>query len=317
MRFETEILTSGAFAALARAVRRRGGTPFARGQDRARSPATCRSPAWASSIDDYAALASRVDIIINGAASVTFDAPIDEALLPQHAERRAHRGVRARLPLGGPRSCVHRLRRGATKRARLPRRRCHRSVGGGDRGDRRARRRACEREAAAGQWDAARRGPGSSRKGWRAPDVSAGTTATPTPKRSARWCSCAIAATCRRRSSGRRSSRAACAIRSPGWLENLNVGDPIWVEYGRGRMPDFPIGLDADLRLRAGRLRGQRACSRCCRASPTRADDRLLRGRLRRAQSADGRAQIYEITYDYFRAIRCTTGTGSRFRRRD
>jgi hypothetical protein len=31
----------------------------------------------------------------------------------------------------------------------------------------------------------------------------------------------------------------------PGWLENLNVGDPIWVEYGRGRMPDFPFGLDA------------------------------------------------------------------------
>jgi nucleoside-diphosphate-sugar epimerase len=31
----------------------------------------------------------------------------------------------------------------------------------------------------------------------------------------------------------------------PGWLENLNVGDPIWVEYGRGRMPDFPFGLTA------------------------------------------------------------------------
>jgi hypothetical protein len=30
----------------------------------------------------------------------------------------------------------------------------------------------------------------------------------------------------------------------PGWLENLNVGDPLWVEYGRGRMPDFPFGPD-------------------------------------------------------------------------
>jgi nucleoside-diphosphate-sugar epimerase len=31
---------------------------------------------------------------------------------------------------------------------------------------------------------------------------------------------------------------------APGWLENLNVCDPIFVEYGRGRMPDFPFGLD-------------------------------------------------------------------------
>lgn len=30
----------------------------------------------------------------------------------------------------------------------------------------------------------------------------------------------------------------------PGWLENLNVGDPLFVEYGRGRMPDFPLRLD-------------------------------------------------------------------------
>ena len=34
------------------------------------------------------------------------------------------------------------------------------------------------------------------------------------------------------------------AAPQPGWLENLNVGDPIWVEYGRGRMPDFPFGVD-------------------------------------------------------------------------
>jgi hypothetical protein len=30
----------------------------------------------------------------------------------------------------------------------------------------------------------------------------------------------------------------------PGWLENLNVGDPFFVEYGRGRMPDFPLRRD-------------------------------------------------------------------------
>jgi len=30
----------------------------------------------------------------------------------------------------------------------------------------------------------------------------------------------------------------------PGWLENLNVGDPLFVEYGRGRMHDFPLRLD-------------------------------------------------------------------------
>lgn len=30
----------------------------------------------------------------------------------------------------------------------------------------------------------------------------------------------------------------------PGWLENLNVGDPLFVEFGRGRMPDFPLRRD-------------------------------------------------------------------------
>jgi hypothetical protein len=34
---------------------------------------------------------------------------------------------------------------------------------------------------------------------------------------------------------------------SPGWIENLNVGDPLWVEFGRGRMPDFPLAVDAVL----------------------------------------------------------------------
>ena len=34
---------------------------------------------------------------------------------------------------------------------------------------------------------------------------------------------------------------------SPGWLENLNVGDPLWVEFGRGRMPDFPLSPSAVL----------------------------------------------------------------------
>jgi len=33
----------------------------------------------------------------------------------------------------------------------------------------------------------------------------------------------------------------------PGWLENLNVGDPLWVEFGRGRMPDFPLSPTAVL----------------------------------------------------------------------
>lgn len=33
----------------------------------------------------------------------------------------------------------------------------------------------------------------------------------------------------------------------PGWLENLNVGDPLWVEFGRGRMPDFPLSPSAVL----------------------------------------------------------------------
>ena len=34
---------------------------------------------------------------------------------------------------------------------------------------------------------------------------------------------------------------------APGWLENLNVCDPMFVEYGRGRMPDFPLRLETVL----------------------------------------------------------------------
>lgn len=33
----------------------------------------------------------------------------------------------------------------------------------------------------------------------------------------------------------------------PGWLENLNVADPMFVEFGRGRMPDFPLRRDTIL----------------------------------------------------------------------
>jgi nucleoside-diphosphate-sugar epimerase len=35
----------------------------------------------------------------------------------------------------------------------------------------------------------------------------------------------------------------------PGWIENLNVADPLWVEYGRGRMTEFPLGLGSVLDL--------------------------------------------------------------------
>jgi len=34
---------------------------------------------------------------------------------------------------------------------------------------------------------------------------------------------------------------------SPGWIQNLNVLDPMIVEYGRGRLPEFPLGRDAVL----------------------------------------------------------------------
>ena len=33
----------------------------------------------------------------------------------------------------------------------------------------------------------------------------------------------------------------------PGWLENLNVGDPLFVGLGRAQMPDFPVGADTIL----------------------------------------------------------------------
>src|SRR5262245_57367295 len=78
-RFETEVLTSGAFEALARAYGDRW-PAFARDKIIPIAGDVSR-PRMGLGDDDHKTLASCVDVIINAAASVTFDAPIDEAIL--------------------------------------------------------------------------------------------------------------------------------------------------------------------------------------------------------------------------------------------
>src|SRR5215813_4226188 len=74
-RFETEVLTSGAFCALARSHGHQW-PAFARGKLVPIDGDVSR-PRLGLADGAYAALTSCVDIIINAAASVTFDAPID------------------------------------------------------------------------------------------------------------------------------------------------------------------------------------------------------------------------------------------------
>lgn len=77
-RFETEILTSGAFEALGR-LHGDGWEAFAR-EKIVPVAGDVSMPDLGLAAADHAELTASVDIIINSAASVTFDAPIDEAI---------------------------------------------------------------------------------------------------------------------------------------------------------------------------------------------------------------------------------------------
>jgi nucleoside-diphosphate-sugar epimerase len=241
-RFETEVLTSGAFDALARVHGDRWPS-FARDKI-VPIAGDVSQPRLGLGDGDYTALASRVDIIINGAASVTFDAPLDEALLhnTRSVERVAEfaRTCRSAVLVHVSTAYVAGQRTGKIEEGPL--------TGNVSTAEVEAVGEvvvAVQQEAAAGQWDARALRTRLIEMGMaRAKQLGWHDSYTYTK---------ALGEIVLARDRGAvptaiiRPTIIESSLRDPepGWLENLNVGDPIWVEYGRGRMPDFPFGLDA------------------------------------------------------------------------
>lgn len=85
---------------------------------------------------------------------------------------------------------------------------------------------------------------------------------------------------------------------SPGWLENLNVGDPLFVEFGRGRMPDFPLAIDAVLDMVPVDFVANALLAVLARAgdSPAISHYTVGSGALNPLTGA----RIHELTYEYF-----------------
>src|SRR5262245_23656533 len=294
-RFETEVLTSGAFEALARVHGDRW-RAFAR-EKIVPIDGDVSQPRLGLADDNYASLASCVDVIINAAASVTFDAPIDEAVLhnTKSVQRMAEfaRACRSAVLIHVSTAYVAGQRKGTIAEGPLSPDVSSFEVTAIDEVVD-----AVQREAAAEQWDV---------RATRARLVEEGTTRA---KRlgwhdSYTYTKALGEMVLEREHDGVptaivRPTIIESSLRdpAPGWLENLNVGDPIWVEYGRGRMPDFPFGLDAvydmvpvDLVANAllavlPRVAGRREISYYTIGS----------GSLNPLTGA----QIYEFTYDYF-----------------
>jgi fatty acyl-CoA reductase len=237
-RFESEVLVSGAFDALAATH----GKAWARFFRSTVTPVAgdVSQPRLGLSDDDHAVLAARTDVIINGAASVVFDAPLDEALLHntrsvQHVAEFA-RACQSAMLVHISTAYVAGRRAGRIVEQAMPdisaaeiellealRQTILDDANGGASGTRETRARLVE----AGMTRARR-------LGWH-------DTYTYTK---------ALGEMVLARHRGKvptaiiRPSIIESSLRDPepGWIENLNVGDPLFVEFGRGRMPDFPLG---------------------------------------------------------------------------
>jgi nucleoside-diphosphate-sugar epimerase len=240
-RFETEVLTSGAFDALARAHGDRWAA-FARDKIIPIS-GDVSEPRLGLEDGEYTVLTSRVDIIINGAASVVFDAPINDAFLHntrsvQHVAEFA-RDCRNAVLVHVSTAFVAGQQTGRILETALAP-----DILSGEIEAIEQIVASVAAEAKAGQWD---------QRAIRARLVEAGMTRA----RSLGWHDSytytkALGEMMLARHRGDvpttivRPTIIESSLRdpAPGWLENLNVCDPLFVEFGRGRMPDFPVGLD-------------------------------------------------------------------------
>jgi nucleoside-diphosphate-sugar epimerase len=294
-RFETEVLTSRVFGALARAHGDRW-PAFAR-EKIVPIAGDVSQPRLGLGDGDHAALISRVDIIINGAATVTFDAPLDEAL--QHNTRSVERvaefarACRSAVLVHVSTAYVAGQRTGRIEEAPLV---CNVSSAEVEAieevvGD-------VRREAEARHWDAretrgrlADEGMARAKRfGWHDSYTYTKALGEMVLARDRDTVPTAII----------RPTIIESSLRDPepGWLENLNVGDPIWVEYGRGRMPDFPFGLDAVYDF----VPVDFVANALLAVLPRVAESREISYYTVGSGSLNPLtgAQIYEITYDYF-----------------
>jgi fatty acyl-CoA reductase len=241
-RFESEVVRSGAFDALAaihgdrwpRFVRHKV-VPIA---------GDVSQPRLGMDEETHAALTRSVDIVINSAASVAFDAPIDEAL--RHNTESVRHGVafaracRSAALVQVSTAYVAGRRAGHVPEAALG-------------PDVSAREIAAIEEGVAAILEDARARRVSPRE-TRARLVALGVQRA----RDLGWHDSytytkALGEMALERDRGDlpaaivRPTIIESSLRdpAPGWIENVNVADPLFLEYGRGRMPDFPLGRDA------------------------------------------------------------------------
>jgi nucleoside-diphosphate-sugar epimerase len=240
-RFETEVLPSGAFAAMARlhgeqwpSIAREKIAPVA---------GDVSQPGLGLAAGAFADLSSHVDIVIHAAASVTFDEPLDEAFLHNtrsvgHVAAFA-RACRSAVLVHVSTAYVAGQRTGRILEAPL-----EPDVSDAEAAAIEQIARDIGHEAAAGDWSPreirsrlADAGMARARRlGWHDTYTYTKALGEMVLARERGDVPAAVV----------RPTIIESSLRDPepGWLENLNVGDPIFVEYGRGRMPDFPFGLD-------------------------------------------------------------------------
>ena len=240
VRFEAEVLPAGVFGALAHTYGE-GWPRFAR--DKIVPVAgDISQPRLGLADADFADLAAEVDIVINSAASVAFDAPLNAALLhntrsTQHVAAFA-RACRSAVLVHISTAFVAGRQTGRIMEAPLP------DVAAAEIAAIDDLTRAILEDSARGHADA---------RETRARLVDAGMTRA----RSRGWHDTytytkALGEMMLAQHRGQvptaivRPTIIESSLRDPepGWLENLNVGDPLFVEYGRGRMPDFPLRRD-------------------------------------------------------------------------
>jgi nucleoside-diphosphate-sugar epimerase len=235
-RFETEILDSAVFAALAREHGREW-PAFARSRI-APVAGDVSLPRLGLADRDYEALTGRVDLIINAAASVTFDAAIDDAVRHNTQSVREvaafARACRSAELLHVSTAYVAGRRQGTVAEAPVDPDVAATELAAIDDAVREIRR----------------AGDGRSSQDTRNRLVEAGMRrAKHLGWHDSYTYTKALGEMILTRERGSvptaivRPTVIESSLRDPepGWLENLNVGDPLWVEYGRGRMTEFPL----------------------------------------------------------------------------
>jgi thioester reductase-like protein len=243
VRLEAEVLRTGIFNVLANTFG--SGWPSFVREKVLPVAGDVSQPQLGMTAEDFAALTAQVDIVINSAATVVFDAPLDEALL--HNTRSAQyvaefaRACRDAVLIHISTAYVAGRRTGRVAEKAI------RDIAVSEIAAVNAITQAIVEDGRCGKADA---------RETRTRLVEVGMTRA----RGLNWHDTytyskalgemVLAA---HRGSVRTAIVRPAIIESslrdpqPGWLENLNVVDPLFTEYGRGRMPDFPLRRDTVL----------------------------------------------------------------------